>query len=109
MTNTDNAPEATFPCNKFYGIRYLYRDDEFFTTPEKTPIFYRLVERSNDMISASFGWSPNRAWKIYEEAFEENERIDKLIAETAIEDMSDDLREALDIQARPHTSADWEA
>lgn len=85
MTNNDTAsmPIATFPCNKFLGLEYPYREDDSWGTTEK---WNAQLAASNRMISASYGWAPNRAYKILAEAYRENlER-----------DIQRDLRDDLD-------------
>lgn len=56
----------TFADNRGWGIAYPYRD------PDLERDFPALVRASASMISNSYGWAPNRAWKIYAEAWEEN-------------------------------------
>jgi hypothetical protein len=67
----DTKP-ATFEDNRGWGISYPYRDPEFERPGGDS--FYSLARRS--MISDSYGWTPNRAAKIYFEAWAENEAVD---------------------------------
>ena len=88
MFDTDTTEER-FLCNRFVGMDYPYRDAEFETAPaalEYVPAgraFHALVEASLSMISSSYGWVPNRAWKVYSEAYAINAAIDRQAAGTA--------------------------
>lgn len=64
--------EPTFESNRWEGVTYPYRDDEDY----KVTSFAELLARSASMISDSYGWAPNRAARIYYEAYAENETFD---------------------------------
>ena len=61
---------AYFPCNRF-DTSWPYRDGEFETRTDAPAgsHFHALVDASQRMISASYGWPANRAWKVYAEAW----------------------------------------
>lgn len=70
--------DATFPDNRGWGIDYPYRGWDCRED------FVNDLERDQAMISNSYGWSPNRAAKVYNEAYKLNKDLDLASAPTSL-------------------------